>query len=71
MGGPIRKNKTFIFGSWQGQKVNFADPIDKTFGTVNLYSSTALTGIYRYFVVDPGGSASPSTGSGSRRTRRC
>ena len=33
--------------------MNFADPIDKTFGTVNLYSATALTGIYRYFVVDP------------------
>jgi Carboxypeptidase regulatory-like domain/TonB-dependent Receptor Plug Domain len=58
VGGPIRKNKTFIFGSWQGQKVNFADPIDKTFGTVNLYSSTALTGIYRYFVVDPAASFS-------------
>ncbi|MEO8596626.1 MAG: TonB-dependent receptor [Candidatus Solibacter sp.] len=53
VGGPIRKNKTFIFGSWQGQKVNFADPIDKTFGTVNLYTSAALTGVYRYFVVDP------------------
>ncbi|MCX6629813.1 MAG: TonB-dependent receptor, partial [Candidatus Solibacter sp.] len=53
VGGPIRKNKTFIFGSWQGQKVNFADPVDKTYGTVSLYSSTALTGIYRYFVVDP------------------
>ena len=31
VGGPIRKNKTFFFGSWQGQKVNFADPIDKDF----------------------------------------
>ena len=71
VGGPIRKNKTFIFGSWQGQKVNFADPIDKTFGTVNLYPATALTGIYRYFVVDPDDSVHRSTGSASRRTRRC
>lgn len=52
-GGPIRKNKTFIFGSWQGQQVKFADPIDKTFGTVSLYSPTTLNGIFRYFVVDP------------------
>src|SRR5207244_12010542 len=28
IGGPIRKNKTFFFGSLQGQKVNFADTID-------------------------------------------
>lgn len=54
LGGPIRKNKTFFFGSWQGQQVNFADPIDKVLGsTVNLYSPTALAGNYRYFVVDP------------------
>jgi len=53
LGGPIRKNKTFFFGSWQGQKVNFADPVDKAFGSsVNLYNQLALTGIFRYFVVD-------------------
>lgn len=52
IGGPIKKNKTFIFGSWQGQKVNFADPIDKTFGTVSLYTPQTLSGIYRYFVVN-------------------
>ena len=52
-GGPIRKNKTFFFGSWQGQKVNFADPVDKAFGeSVDLYTQAALTGVYRYFVVD-------------------
>jgi hypothetical protein len=47
-GGPIRKNKTFFFGSWQGQQVNFADPIDKTFGNVNLYTPDALNGLFRY-----------------------
>ncbi len=53
VGGPIRKNKTFFFGSWQGQKVNFADPVDKAFGeSVDLYTQVALTGVYRYFVVD-------------------
>ncbi len=50
VGGPIRKNKTFFFGSWQGQKVNFADPVDKSYGPVNLYTPTALSGIYRYWV---------------------
>ncbi|MCS7025111.1 MAG: TonB-dependent receptor [Bryobacteraceae bacterium] len=54
LGGPIRKNRTFFFGSWQGQKVNFADPVDKAFGeSVDLYTPTALSGIFRYFVVDP------------------
>lgn len=54
LGGPIRKNRTFFFGSWQGQKVNFADPIDKAFGeSVDLYTPTALNGIFRYWVADP------------------
>ena len=66
VGGPIKKNKTFIFGSWQGQKVNFADPIDKTFGTVNLYTASALSGIFRYLVVDP---KNPLTVNGQRVTQ--
>ena len=66
LGGPIRKNKTFFFGSWQGQKVNFADPIDKSFGTVTLYTPQALAGNYRYFVVD---GRSPFTLNGARVIR--
>lgn len=66
LGGPIRKNKTFFFGSWQGQKVNFADPVDKSFGTVTLYSPSALSGNYRYFVVDP---RSPFSLNGARITQ--
>ena len=67
VGGPIRKNKTFFFGSWQGQKVNFADPVDKAFGkTVDLYSKSALTGLFRYFVVDP---RTPFTLNGQRITQ--
>lgn len=54
VGGPIKKNQTFFFFSWQAQKAKFADPIDKTFGApVNLYTSAALTGMFRYFVADP------------------
>ncbi len=66
LGGPIRKNKTFFFGSWQGQKVNFADPVDKSFGTVTLYSPQALAGNYRYFVVD---GRSPFSLNGTRITQ--
>ena len=66
-GGPIRKNKTFFFGSWQGQKVNFADPVDKVFGgTVNLYTPAALSGNYRYWVAD---SKNPLVISGQKITQ--
>jgi hypothetical protein len=67
LGGPIRKNRTFFFGSWQGQKVNFADPIDKDFGeTVDLYTPAALSGVYRYWVANP---TNPQVISGQRITR--
>src|SRR6266404_5851681 len=52
-GGPIRKNRTFFFGSWQGQNNKFAQPIDQTFGIPRLYTALALSGIFRYFVADP------------------
>ena len=32
MGGPIKKNKTFFFGSYQYNRVDFTQPIDQTFG---------------------------------------
>ncbi len=58
-GGPIKKNKTFVYGAWQGQKVNLALAIDKAFGHIpNVYTPTALSGVYRYFVANP---ASPLT----------
>ena len=67
LGGPIKKNSTFFFGSWQGQKVNFADPVDKAFGeSVDLYNQIALTGIFRYFVVDQ---RNPLTVNGQRITQ--
>jgi len=67
LGGPIRRNKTFFFGSWQGQQVNFADPVDKAFGeSVDLYNQIALTGAFRYFVVDP---RNPFTVNGQRITQ--
>jgi hypothetical protein len=52
-GGPILKNKTFFFGSWQGQNVKFTQPIDQTFGFPVLYTQSVLAGKYRYFKADP------------------
>ncbi len=51
--GPIRRNKTFFFFSWADQKINTTQPIDQTFGLPGVYTPTAASGIYRYFVADP------------------
>src|SRR5215813_713646 len=56
-GGPIIKNKTFFFGSWQGQNVKFTQPIDQTFGFPIIYTPSLLAGNYRYL---KGGVNSPS-----------
>ncbi len=52
-GGPIIRNRTFFFGSWQGQNVKFTQPIDQTFGFPIIYTPSALSGIYRYWIPDP------------------
>ena len=65
-GGPIKKNRTFIYGAWQGQKVNLALAIDKAFGKIpNVYTPQALAGVYRYFVANP---SSPLTVNGVKTT---
>src|SRR5213593_312423 len=53
MGGPIKKNKTFFFGSYGYNRVDFTQPIDQTFGFPIVYTSEARNGIFRYFVPDP------------------
>ncbi len=53
MGGPIKKNKTFFFGSYQYNRVDFTQPIDQTFGFPTVYTAEARSGIFRYFVPDP------------------
>jgi hypothetical protein len=64
--GPIRKNKTFVYGAWQGQKVNLQLAIDKAFGNIpTLYTPQAMAGVFRYFVADP---ANPFIISGQRVT---
>jgi hypothetical protein len=54
VGGPIRKNRTFFYGAWQGQKVKLSQAIDKAFGSVpRVYTPQALAGVFRYWVSDP------------------
>lgn len=53
VGGPIIKNKTFFFGSWQQNRVDFTQPIDQTFGVPIVYTASAKAGLFRYWVPDP------------------
>ncbi|HNY38858.1 MAG TPA: carboxypeptidase regulatory-like domain-containing protein, partial [Bryobacteraceae bacterium] len=67
LGGPIRRNRTFFFGSYQGQRINYAQSVDSVFGeSVDLYTATARSGIFRYFVADP---SSPLVIDGQRITQ--
>ncbi len=66
MGGPIKKNKTFFFGSYQYNRIDFTQPIDQTFGIPIVYTQEARNGIFRYFVPD---SANPLVINGTTITR--
>jgi hypothetical protein len=74
IGGPVLipkvyngRNKTFFYNSWQGQKVNLSQAIDKAFGSVPaLYTPSALAGNFRYFVSNP---AAPMTINGVKVTQ--
>lgn len=66
LNGPIIKKKMFFFGSYQGNIVDFTQPIDQSFGTPIVYTPTARSGIFRYFVRDP---ANPIIVNGSEITR--
>lgn len=52
-GGPIKKNSTFFFASYQGNRIKQTQPISQSFGIPNVYTSTLKSGIFRYFVPDP------------------
>src|SRR4029434_5211674 len=66
-GGPIKKNQTFFFGSYQYNRVAFTQPIDQTFGGFPVvYTAEARNGIFRYFVPDP---ANPLVINGTTITR--
>ena len=62
VGGPIIKNKTFFFGSWQDQRIKVTQPINRSFGTPTLYTPEARAGIFRYFV---GGQNRPAGSPGA------
>ncbi len=62
VGGPIIKNRTFFFGSWQDQRIKVTQPINRSFGTPTLYTPEARAGIFRYFV---GGQNRPAGSTGA------
>src|SRR5437762_3915500 len=66
MGGPIKKNKTFFFGSYGYNRIDFTQPIDQTFGVPLVLTPTARTGVFRYFIRDP---ANPFISGGVEITR--
>ncbi|HWP55668.1 MAG TPA: TonB-dependent receptor, partial [Pyrinomonadaceae bacterium] len=63
MSGPIKKNKTFFFGSYGYNRVDFTQPIDQTFGFPTVYTQGALAGNFRYFFADP--TCNATTGAGN------
>jgi hypothetical protein len=63
MGGPIKKNKTFFFGSYQANRIDFTQPIDQTFGIPIVYTPEARNGVFRYFF--PDSTCNPTTGAGN------
>ena len=53
-GGPIKHNKTFFFANWQRQRAMFSQAVDQAYGSVpTVYTPSALSGVYRYFLADP------------------
>jgi hypothetical protein len=50
IGGPILKNKTFFFGSFQNNNIRQTGPISSSFGIPLVYTAAARSGIFRYVV---------------------
>src|SRR5205807_8708855 len=48
VGGPIIKNKTFFFGSYQGNIIKQSAPISSVFGFPLVYTQSLRNGIYRF-----------------------
>ena len=48
IGGPIRKEKTFFFFSYQGNKIKQTQPIAQSFGTPVVYTDAAKNGTFRF-----------------------
>ncbi len=52
-GGPVIKGKTFVFASYQNQRIKTSQPTDQTYGSSTLYTPSLLSGNYRYWIADP------------------
>lgn len=48
VGGPILKNKTFFFGSFQNNDIRQTGPISSAFGVPLVYTAAARSGTFRY-----------------------
>lgn len=48
IGGPIIKDRTFFFFSYQGNKIKQAQPITQSFGVPRVYTASAKMGLFRY-----------------------
>jgi len=48
VGGPLIKNKTFWFGSFQHNIIKQSAPISAVFGTPRVYTPSLRSGIFRY-----------------------
>jgi hypothetical protein len=48
IGGPIVKNRTFFFFSYQGNRIKQSQPISQSFGNPLVYTASAKQGIFRY-----------------------
>lgn len=67
LSGPIRRNRTFFFASWQNVMLNTAQPINQIFGGAPIvYTPEALDGKFRYLKTDP---ANPLVLDGVRITQ--
>ena len=47
-GGPIIKNKTFFFVSYQANRIKQSQPIGSNFGTPLVYTSALKNGVFRF-----------------------
>lgn len=53
VGGPLIKNKTFWFGSFQDNIIKEAAPINSALAAIpTSYTSTLRSGVFRYFIAD-------------------
>ena len=48
VGGPIIRNKTFFFGSFQNNLIKQTSPITSSFGIPTVYTAAARSGIFRF-----------------------